>query len=103
MFIASATDLCPGRIVSRILRRILGGCQVASFGADLLRVALAGTAAGERPLRRVAELPARGGRPRDWPGWAEPDVVGAFAERGIEAPWSHQAAAAELAHAGRHV
>ncbi len=76
---------------------------MASFGSDLLAVALAGTAADERPLRHVAELPARGGRPRHWPDWAEPDVVRAFADRGIAAPWSHQAAAAELAHAGRHV
>ncbi|OBH01523.1 DEAD/DEAH box helicase [Mycobacterium sp. E2699] len=76
---------------------------MASFGADLLTVALAGTAAGERPLRHVAELPARSGRPHSWPEWAEPDVVGAFAARGIEVPWSHQFEAAELAHAGRHV
>jgi DEAD/DEAH box helicase domain-containing protein len=76
---------------------------VASFGADLLAVALAGTAAGERPLRHVAELPARTGQPHGWPEWAEPDVVRAFAERGVEAPWSHQFQAAELAHAGRHV
>jgi DEAD/DEAH box helicase domain-containing protein len=76
---------------------------VASFGADLLAVALAGTAAGERPLRHVAELPARTGRPHGWPEWAEPDVVRAFAARGVEAPWSHQFHAAELAHAGRHV
>ncbi|WP_068189389.1 DEAD/DEAH box helicase [Mycobacterium sp. UM_CSW] len=76
---------------------------MASFGADLLAVALAGTAAGERPLRHVAELPARTGRPHGWPEWAEPDVVLAFAERGVEAPWSHQFQAAELAHAGRHV
>jgi DEAD/DEAH box helicase domain-containing protein len=76
---------------------------VASFGGDLLAVALAGTAAGERPLRHVAELPARGGRPHRWPDWAEPDVVRAFAGRGIGSPWAHQAAAAELAHAGRHV
>ncbi|OBA69120.1 DEAD/DEAH box helicase [Mycobacterium sp. 1554424.7] len=76
---------------------------MASFGADLLAVALAGTAADERPLRHVAELPARTGQPRGWPEWAEPDVVHAFAERGVEAPWSHQFEAAELAHAGRHV
>ncbi len=76
---------------------------MASFGSDLLAVALAGTAAGEHPLRHIAELPARTGRPHSWPEWAEPDVVRAFAERGIESPWSHQAAAAELAHAGRHV
>jgi DEAD/DEAH box helicase domain-containing protein len=76
---------------------------MASFGSDLLTVALAGTPAGEHPLRHIAELPARTGRPHSWPEWAEPDVVRAFAERGIASPWSHQAAAAELAHAGRHV
>jgi DEAD/DEAH box helicase domain-containing protein len=76
---------------------------VASFGSDLLAVALAGTPAGERPLRHVAELPARSGRPHSWPEWADPAVVRAFAERGISCPWSHQAAAAELAHSGRHV
>lgn len=95
MFIASATDLCRGLI--------LGGHEVASFGSDLLAAALAGTAAGEHPLRHVAELPARGGRPQGWPDWAEPDVVRAFAGRGVMSPWSHQARAAELAHAGRHV
>jgi DEAD/DEAH box helicase domain-containing protein len=76
---------------------------LASFGSDLLAAALAGTAAGEHPLRHVAELPARGGRPYNWPQWAEPDVVRAFADRGVRSPWSHQVRAAELAHAGRHV
>lgn len=76
---------------------------MASFGSDLLAVALAGTAPDEHPLRHVAELPARGGRPHIWPEWAESDVVAAFADRGISAPWSHQFEAAELAHAGRHV
>jgi DEAD/DEAH box helicase domain-containing protein len=76
---------------------------MASFGSDLLAAALAGTAADEHPLRHVAELPARSGRPHSWPAWAEPDVVRAFVDRGIGSPWSHQAAAAELAHAGRHV
>ncbi|HTQ18978.1 DEAD/DEAH box helicase, partial [Mycobacterium sp.] len=76
---------------------------MASFGSELLTVALAGTPSGERPLRHVAELPARSGRPHEWPAWAEPDVVRAFADRGILAPWSHQLEAAELAHAGRHV
>ncbi|BBY24174.1 DEAD/DEAH box helicase [Mycobacterium stomatepiae] len=76
---------------------------MASFGSDLLAVALAGTAPDEHPLRHVAELPARGGRPHIWPEWAESDVIAAFADRGISAPWSHQFEAAELAHAGRHV
>ena len=76
---------------------------MASFGSDLLAAALAGTAADEHPLRHVAELPPRSGRPHSWPAWAEPDVVRAFTDRGVSSPWSHQAAAAELAHAGRHV
>ncbi|MGA8253128.1 MAG: DEAD/DEAH box helicase, partial [Mycobacterium sp.] len=76
---------------------------MASFGSELLAAALAGTAPGEHPLRHVAELPSRSGRPYGWPAWAEPDVVRAFAERGISSPWSHQVRAAELAHAGRHV
>jgi DEAD/DEAH box helicase domain-containing protein len=95
MFVASATDFY------RV--RILGGSDVASFGSDLLAAALAGTAAAEHPLRHVAELPARGGRPHSWPEWAEPDVVHAFTDLGISSPWSHQVRAAELAHAGRHV
>jgi DEAD/DEAH box helicase domain-containing protein len=95
MFVASATDFY------RV--RILGGSDVASFGSDLLAAALAGTAAAEHPLRHVAELPARGGRPHSWPEWAEPDVVRAFTDLGISSPWSHQVRAAELAHAGRHV
>ena len=76
---------------------------MASFGSELLAAALAGTAAGEHPLRHVAELPARSGRPTAWPTWVEPDVVRAFTDRGISSPWSHQVQAAELAHAGRHV
>lgn len=76
---------------------------MASFGSDLLAAALAGTAPDEHPLRHVAELPPRRGRPHSWPSWAEPDVVRAFTDRGVGAPWSHQSAAAELAHAGRHV
>ncbi|BBX99360.1 DEAD/DEAH box helicase [Mycobacterium lacus] len=76
---------------------------MTSFGSELLAAALAGTAPAEHPLRHVAELPARAGRPRGWPAWADPDVVRAFTERGISAPWSHQVRAAELAHSGRHV
>ena len=76
---------------------------MASFGSDLLAVVLAGTPPDEHPLRHVAELPLRSGRPHSWPTWAEPDVVRAFADRGIGLPWSHQVRAAELAYAGRHV
>lgn len=76
---------------------------MASFGSELLAAVLAGTAAGEQPLRHTAELPPRIGRPQGWPDWVRPEVIRAFTDRGIRVPWSHQAQAAELAHAGRHV
>ncbi|GFG66021.1 helicase [Mycobacterium kubicae] len=76
---------------------------MASFGGELLAAALAGTAPGEQPLRHVAELAPRTGQPHEWPSWADPDVIRAFTDRGIEVPWSHQTTAAELAYAGRHV
>ena len=66
-------------------------------------------AAGGRPGPRGPAAPtsrcSRPGRPvhADWPAWAGTDVVAAFAARGIERPWRHQAAAADAAHAGRHV
>jgi DEAD/DEAH box helicase domain-containing protein len=74
-----------------------------SFGRELLTCAISGTDPAEQPLRHVAELPARHGRPRDWPAWAEPDVIATFVDRGIEQPWTHQVDAATLAHRGRHV
>jgi DEAD/DEAH box helicase domain-containing protein len=76
---------------------------MVTFGSELLAAAVAGIEAGEHPLRHVAELPARHGRQRPWPTWVEPDVLRAFADRGISSPWTHQVQAADLAHAGRHV
>ncbi|HET9874339.1 MAG TPA: DEAD/DEAH box helicase [Mycobacterium sp.] len=77
--------------------------MTANFGSELLAAALADAEPNQHPLRHVAELPASRGRSDRWPAWAEPDVVRAFSDRGINAPWSHQLAAADLAHAGRHV
>lgn len=77
---------------------------MADFGRELLAGVVEDVAAdGQNPLRHVADLPARRGRPQTWPPWADPDVVRAFHDRGIEAPWSHQRLAADLAHDGRHV
>jgi len=67
-------------------------------------------------LRRLGDAPGREGRlthastlpPReptyaDWPTWADPDLVAALRDRGVERPWRHQVIAAEAAHAGEHV
>jgi DEAD/DEAH box helicase domain-containing protein len=51
----------------------------------------------------VEHLPARPGRPAPWPDWVPAQVTEVFARRGINAPWSHQAAAATHAHFGRNV
>lgn len=75
----------------------------SDFGRELLDCAVAGVDPDEHPVRHVADLAARGARQRAWPAWVPADVVRAFAARGIAEPWTHQVAAADLAHAGRHV
>jgi DEAD/DEAH box helicase domain-containing protein len=76
-----------------------------------------GMAAGPSPgasriLRRGAQsgrlthlelIPAREGRRADWPAWVPAELAGAFSQAGVPAPWTHQAAAADHAHAGRNV
>src|SRR4051795_9882983 len=76
---------------------------MSDFGRELLACAVEGTDPEENPLRHVADLASRQARPQAWPHWADPDVVRAFHDRGITAPWSHQSEAADLAHDGRHV
>ncbi len=55
-----------------------------------------------RPVH-VEHIPARPGREVPWPRWVPAEVIGALAARGIRAPWSHQALAADHAQAGRNV
>ena len=74
-----------------------------SYGGELLGRVLAGVPRGESPLTHTRELPARAAQLADWPGWVAPSVRAALVERGVGRPWRHQVAAAEHAHAGRHV
>nr|WP_255608518.1 DEAD/DEAH box helicase [Micromonospora sp. PLK6-60] len=55
------------------------------------------------PVTHVERVPARAGTTAPWPAWAPAELRAAFARRGVTAPWRHQAEAAELAYAGRHV
>jgi DEAD/DEAH box helicase domain-containing protein len=61
--------------------------------------------AGSRssPVTHVEDVPARPGRPVDWPDWAPELLVDRLVARGITRPWQHQAAAASLAWSGRSV
>lgn len=81
--------------------------MTANFGTELLSAAVSKAISGaegtDNPIRHVAELPARQGVPSHWPAWADPELVTLFTDRGIQTPWSHQVAAADLAHSGRHV
>jgi DEAD/DEAH box helicase domain-containing protein len=60
-------------------------------------------AALESPVTHVERVPARVGRAAAWPSWVPAELVAALGQRGIAAPWEHQAATAELAVDGRHV
>ena len=54
----------------------------------------------EDRIRHVETLPAREAEFADWPDWVPAEVVAAWQSLGVERPWTHQAAAAEAAHAG---
>ncbi len=73
-------------------------------GQALLGRLLASSADGrESPLRYVATIPARAATTVGWPCWVPDQLRESLAMAGVAAPWAHQAAAAELAVAGRHV
>jgi DEAD/DEAH box helicase domain-containing protein len=65
--------------------------------------ALLASARGRRCVRHVRVNEPRPGRTTALPPWVHPAVVEALAGAGITSLWSHQAEAAEAAHAGRHV
>ncbi|TDD72830.1 DEAD/DEAH box helicase [Actinomadura darangshiensis] len=54
-------------------------------------------------ITHVERVPARQGRRAEWPAWSPPLLLERLAAAGIDAPWEHQAAAAEHARAGRSV
>ncbi|WP_250284846.1 DEAD/DEAH box helicase, partial [Frankia sp. CiP1_Cm_nod2] len=54
-------------------------------------------------VTHVERVPARAGTRAPWPAWADPVLVSRLRAAGIDAPWTHQARAAEHAHAGRSV
>ncbi|MGY0231307.1 DEAD/DEAH box helicase [Longispora urticae] len=54
-------------------------------------------------VTHVERVPARVGRPAQWPDFVPDEVLSALSARGIERPWAHQAEAATAAWEGRHV
>ncbi|HEY7175598.1 MAG TPA: DEAD/DEAH box helicase, partial [Micromonosporaceae bacterium] len=54
-------------------------------------------------LTHVERVTARRGTPASWPEWVPRDLRRVLRTRGVVRPWSHQAAAADLAFQGHHV
>jgi DEAD/DEAH box helicase domain-containing protein len=86
---------------SRLSRAGLDAAPAAGAENRALGILL-DDARGGRPVH-VEHIPARPGRQVPWPPWVPAEVIAAFIDRGIGAPWSHQAAAASHAQAGRSV
>src|SRR6266446_7322116 len=54
-------------------------------------------------LTAVRHFPAREAQWADFPAWVHPDLAAAYAAKGIQRLYTHQAAAAEAVHAGKKV
>ncbi|WP_412748005.1 DEAD/DEAH box helicase [Krasilnikovia sp. M28-CT-15] len=91
---SGSPGLRPAELLHRLRGRTGPGIAV-SGGAD--------SGADGSPITHVERVPAREGRRAPWPGWVPAPLREALAARGIDAPWEHQATAAERAHGGSHV
>jgi DEAD/DEAH box helicase domain-containing protein len=79
---------------------VLPGTTLETFQEAL--GALAGRHHADEVLTAIKHLPAREAQFRAMPEWARPELARAYRAKGIDQLFSHQAAAAELARAGRH-
>jgi DEAD/DEAH box helicase domain-containing protein len=64
--------------------------------------ALAARCRGDEVLTAVKHIPAREARFQAMPGWVRLELAAAYRAKGIKQLYSHQAAAAELAHGGKN-
>ncbi|MCW2781167.1 MAG: box helicase domain protein [Marmoricola sp.] len=86
--------------------RVGGCCDTAAVSTpDLARLVERLTSAPGRDerLTHLEVLPARQARHDDWPPWAEPSLVSAWAAVGVPRLWVHQRSAADLAWGGSNV
>ena len=63
---------------------------------------LAGRYRADEVLTSIKHIPARDAQFRPMPDWVRPELSAAYRAKGIEQLYSHQAASAELAHAGKN-
>jgi DEAD/DEAH box helicase domain-containing protein len=77
----------------------------ASTTLEMVQEALGALVARYRAdevLTAVRHIPAREAQFRAIPAWVRPELAAAYHAKGIEKLYTHQAAAAELAHAGKN-
>jgi DEAD/DEAH box helicase domain-containing protein len=54
-------------------------------------------------LTAIRHFPAREAQFAEFPAWVHGGLIAAYAAKGVRRPYTHQAAAAELAHAGKNI
>jgi len=85
---------------------LAGGLAVrASSTLETVQEALGALVAryrAEEVLTAVRHIPAREAQFRAMPAWMRPELAAAYRAKGIEKLFTHQAAATELAHAGKN-
>ncbi|HXT75208.1 MAG TPA: DEAD/DEAH box helicase [Candidatus Eisenbacteria bacterium] len=54
-------------------------------------------------LTAIRHFPARDAQFAEFPAWVHTDLIAAYAAKGARRPYTHQAAAAELSHAGKNI
>ena len=85
---------------------LAGGLAVrSSTTLETVQAALGALVAryrAEEVLTAVRHIPAREAQFRAMPAWVRPELAAAYHAKGIEKLYTHQAAAAELAHAGKN-
>ncbi|GAA1816807.1 DEAD/DEAH box helicase [Nesterenkonia flava] len=69
----------------------------------LKRAGLAAEVREDGPLRHVRTLEARTARTAEWPPWTPEPLRAAYRQKGAVQLYTHQVAAAEALHSGRHV
>ncbi len=73
----------------------------AQAAAGAIRMLGQGAQSGR--LTHIEHIPARPGQPVPWPPWVPAPVAEPFRRAGVDQPWAHQSAAADLARSGRSV
>jgi DEAD/DEAH box helicase domain-containing protein len=91
----------PGETASSSLERSSGAASLTRVH-EILDSFASRDVRGEI-LTAIRHYPARPAEWAEFPAWVDPNLVAAYAAKGITRPYTHQAGAAEAVHAGKNV